>query len=133
LRRTGIGAKVDPILAFRNDKVPRRGWISRTAFLHDQFLYDQFRYDQGRSKTRNSSNERMPMSERLATLTAARERMIEDRDAFAKVLAGPPDRDRSERARAKFIELQVLIEAIERAIEAERRAGRNGQIESEVR
>ena len=78
-------------------------------------------------------NEWMPMSERLATLTAARERMIEDRDAFAKVLAGPPDRDRSERARAKFIELQVLIEAIERAIEAERRVGRNGQIESEVR
>jgi hypothetical protein len=75
----------------------------------------------------------MPMSERLATLTAARERMIEDRDAFAKVLAGPPDRDRSERARAKFVELQVLIEAIERAIEAERRAGRNGQVEGELR
>jgi hypothetical protein len=72
------------------------------------------------------------MSERLATLTAARERMIEDRDAFAKVLAGPPDRDRSERARAKFIELQTLIEAIERAIDAERRAARNGQIESQV-
>jgi hypothetical protein len=70
------------------------------------------------------------MSERLATLTAARERMIEDRDAFAKVLAGPPDRDRSERARAKFIELQTLIEAIERAIDAERRSARNGQIES---
>jgi hypothetical protein len=72
------------------------------------------------------------MSERLATLTAARERMIEDRDAFAKVLAGPPDRDRSERARAKFIELQTLIEAIERAIDAERRGARNGQIESQV-
>jgi hypothetical protein len=72
------------------------------------------------------------MSERLATLTAARERMIEDRDAFAKVLAGPPDRDRSERARAKFIELQTLIEAIERAIDAERRTARNGQIESQV-
>jgi hypothetical protein len=72
------------------------------------------------------------MSERLATLTAARERMIEDRDAFTKVLAGPPDRDRSERARAKFIELQTLIEAIERAIDGERRAVRNGRIESEV-
>lgn len=72
------------------------------------------------------------MSERLATLTAARDRMTEDRDAFAKVLAGPPDRDRSERARAKFIELQLLIEAIERAIESERRAGRNGQIESRI-
>ena len=67
------------------------------------------------------------MSERLATLTAARQRMIEDRDAFAKVLAGPPDRDRSERARAKFVELQVLVDSIERAIEGEVRAARNGQ------
>ena len=72
------------------------------------------------------------MSERLATLTAARERMIEDRDAFAKVLAGPPDRDRSERARAKFVELQTLIETIERAIAAECRAAPNGKIEGEV-
>jgi hypothetical protein len=60
------------------------------------------------------------MNERLATLTTARERMIEDRDQFAKTLAGPPDRDRSERARAKFLELQTLIDAIERAIESER-------------
>jgi hypothetical protein len=61
-----------------------------------------------------------PMNQRLATLTTARERMIEDRDQFAKTLAGPPDRDRSERARSKFLELQTLIEAIERAIESER-------------
>jgi hypothetical protein len=66
------------------------------------------------------SNESGPMSERLATLTTARERMIEDRDQFAKVLAGPPDRERSERARTKFLELQTLIEAIERAIASER-------------
>ncbi len=59
------------------------------------------------------------MSERLATLATARDRMIEDRDQFAKILAGPPDRDKSERARAKFLELQTLIEAIERAIESE--------------
>jgi hypothetical protein len=61
------------------------------------------------------------MNERLAVLIKARERMLEDRDPFAKVLAGPLDRERSERARAKFVELQVLIEAIERAIEAEKR------------
>ena len=61
------------------------------------------------------------MNDRLAILTSARERMIEDRDPFAKVLAGPHDRERSERARSKFLELQVLIEAIERAIESERR------------
>jgi hypothetical protein len=60
-----------------------------------------------------------PMNDRLATLMKARERMIEDRDPFAKVLAGPVDRDKSERARAKFLELQILIEAIERAIRSE--------------
>jgi hypothetical protein len=59
------------------------------------------------------------MNERLATLIKARERMIEDRDPFAKVLAGPPDRERSERARLRFLEQQNLIEAIERAIRSE--------------
>lgn len=68
------------------------------------------------------------MDERLATLTTARERMIEDRDQFAKTLAGPPDRDKSERARTKFLELQTLIEAIERAIESERRGAKTAQL-----
>ena len=39
------------------------------------------------------------MSERLETLKKARERMTNDRDAFAKVLAAPFDRDKAERAR----------------------------------
>jgi hypothetical protein len=75
------------------------------------------------------------MSERLATLTTARERMIEDRDQFAKTLAGPPDRDKSERARAKFLELQTLIEAIGRAIESERSSAQAQQstVAAEVR
>ncbi len=59
------------------------------------------------------------MSERLETLKRARERMIEDRDVHAKVLAAPFDRDKAERARAKFIELQVLIDALDRAIAGE--------------
>jgi hypothetical protein len=62
------------------------------------------------------------MNERLAVLMKARERMIEDRDPFAKVLAGPLDRDRSERARVRFLELQILIEAIERAIKSEQQS-----------
>jgi hypothetical protein len=62
------------------------------------------------------------MNERLATLMKARERMIEDRDPFAKVLAGPLDRDRSERARLRFVEQQNLIEAIERAIRSEQQS-----------
>jgi hypothetical protein len=56
------------------------------------------------------------MSERLDTLRKARARMVEDRDAFAKVLAAPFDRDKAERTRMKFLETQALIEAIDRAI-----------------
>jgi hypothetical protein len=59
------------------------------------------------------------MSERLETLKKARERMIEDRDVHAKVLAAPYDRDRAERARGRFTEAQALIEAINRAIDGE--------------
>jgi hypothetical protein len=56
------------------------------------------------------------MSERLDTLKKARDRMVEDRDAHAKVLAAPFDRDKAERARAKFTEIQALVDAIDRAI-----------------
>ena len=59
------------------------------------------------------------MSERLTTLRHARERMIEDRDAHAKVLASPFDRNTAERARNKFTEIQALIEALDRAISGE--------------
>jgi len=59
------------------------------------------------------------MNERLETLKKARERMTEDRDAFAKTLAAPFDRDKAERARIKFIESQALIDAIDRAIAGE--------------
>lgn len=59
------------------------------------------------------------MSERLETLKRARERMIEDRDTHAKVLAAPFDRDKAERARSKFTEIQVLIDALDRAISGE--------------
>jgi hypothetical protein len=59
------------------------------------------------------------MTERLETLKKARERMMEERDAHAKVLAAPFDRDKAERARSKFIEIQALVEALDRAISAE--------------
>jgi len=62
------------------------------------------------------------MSERLETLKKARERMIDDRDAHAKVLAAPFDRDKAERARTKFVEIQRLIDAIDRAIAGEQPA-----------
>jgi hypothetical protein len=60
------------------------------------------------------------MNERLETLKKARERMVEDRDAHAKVLAAPYDRDKAERARSKFIEIQMLVEALDRAIAGEK-------------
>ena len=59
------------------------------------------------------------MNERLETLKKARERMIEDRDAHAKVLAAPFDREKAERARCKFTEIQALIDALDRAIRGE--------------
>jgi len=59
------------------------------------------------------------MSERLETLKKARERMADDRDAFARTLAAPFDRDKAERARLKFIETQAVIDAIDRAIAGE--------------
>ena len=60
------------------------------------------------------------MSERQETLRKARDRMLEERDVHAKVLAAPFDRDKAERARAKFVETQSLVDAIERAIAGER-------------
>jgi hypothetical protein len=66
------------------------------------------------------------MSERLETLKKARERMIEDRDAHAKVLAAPFDRDKAERARNKFIEIQMLVDALARAISGEEVISPNG-------
>ena len=66
------------------------------------------------------------MSERLETLKKARARMIEDRDAHAKVLAAPFDRDKAERARSKFTEIQTLIDALDRAIRGEDAISLNG-------
>ena len=63
------------------------------------------------------------MSERLEMLKKARDRMIEDRDAHAKVLAAPFERDTAERARNKFVELQTLIDALDRAISGETSIG----------
>jgi acyl-CoA reductase-like NAD-dependent aldehyde dehydrogenase len=59
------------------------------------------------------------MSDRLDMLKKARDRMVEERDAHAKVLAAPFDRDKAERARTKFVEIQELIDSIDRAIHGE--------------
>ena len=59
------------------------------------------------------------MSKRFETLKKSRARMIEERDVHAKVLAAPFDRDKAERARNKFIEIQMLVDALDRAISGE--------------
>ncbi len=64
-------------------------------------------------------NGRTEMSDRLDILKKARDRMLEERDAHAKVLAAPFDRDKAERARNKFVEIQQLLDAIDRAISGE--------------
>jgi hypothetical protein len=52
--------------------------------------------------------------------------MTEDRDGYTKVLAAPFDRDKAERARNKFIEIQTLIDALDRAIAGEGIASAKG-------
>ncbi len=71
-------------------------------------------------KTMQKTHEMAEISERLGVLRQARSRMIQDRDAHAKVLGAPFDRDKAERARTKFVEIQILIDALHRAIEGER-------------
>jgi len=66
-----------------------------------------------------TDNDRPNMNDRLDTLKKARDRMLEDRDAHAKVLAAPFDRDNAERARNKFVEIQQLVDALDRAISGE--------------
>ena len=57
--------------------------------------------------------------EHIDDLKKARAQLIEQRRAFAKVLAGPYDRGKTEQARERFLEIQVAIEAVGRAIDDE--------------
>lgn len=60
------------------------------------------------------------MSEQhAALLKKARERLVEDRRNFAKIIAAPFERERTNDARMRFIEMQTAIEAVDRAIEDE--------------
>ena len=62
------------------------------------------------------------MSEQhTALLKTARERLVEDRWAFAKIIAAPFEREKTRDAREKFIDVQAAIEAVDRAIEDEDR------------
>jgi hypothetical protein len=64
-------------------------------------------------------SDRLKMNDRLDTLKKAKDRMLEERDTHAKVLAAPFDRDKAERARNKFVEIQQLLDALDHAIVGE--------------
>ncbi len=54
------------------------------------------------------------MSEQhVAPLRKARERLVEDRRAFARIVAAPFERERTHDARVKFVEIQAAMEALE--------------------
>jgi hypothetical protein len=55
-----------------------------------------------------------------ATLRKLRAAATVQRLSHAKVLAAPFDRDKAERARNKFIEIQALIDALDRGIAGEK-------------
>jgi hypothetical protein len=61
--------------------------------------------------------------EHTDNLKKARAKLIEQRRAFVKVLAGPYERGKTEPAREKFLEMHTAIEAMNRrAIEDEERS-----------
>ena len=60
------------------------------------------------------------MSEQhAALLKKARERLVEDRRDLAKIIAAPFEREKTRDAREKFVDIQAVIEAVDRAIEDE--------------
>jgi hypothetical protein len=60
--------------------------------------------------------------ERRAHRQSQRARLIEQRRAFVKVLAGPYEHGKTEQARERFLDMQTAIEAMNRAIEDEERS-----------
>jgi hypothetical protein len=52
-------------------------------------------------------------------LKKARERLVEDRRDLAKTIAAPFEREKTRDAREKFVDIQAVIEAVDRAIEDE--------------
>jgi hypothetical protein len=64
------------------------------------------------------------MSDHAALLKKARERLVEDRRDLAKTIAAPFEREKTRDAREKFVDIQAVIEAVDRAIEDEDRLAR---------
>jgi hypothetical protein len=58
--------------------------------------------------------------EHTDNLKKARARLIEQRRAFVKVLAGPYERGKTEQARQRFLDMQTAIEAMNRPSKTKR-------------
>ena len=108
------------------DEADRRALnpLASRQTISDSQAEPEFRENHKRLKADRLAREaglkaKKKMSERLETLKKARDRMIEDRDTHAKVLAAPFDRDKAERARIKFVEIQCLFDSLDRAIRGE--------------
>jgi hypothetical protein len=54
-------------------------------------------------------------------LKKTRERLVEDRRDLAKIMAAPFEREKTHDARMRFVNMQVAIEAVDRAIKDEDR------------
>jgi hypothetical protein len=67
----------------------------------------------------DGAREAIMSEEHIDDLKKARAQLIEQRRAFAKVLAGPYDRGKTEQARERFLDIQAAIEAMDRAIDDE--------------
>ena len=58
--------------------------------------------------------------EHTDNLKKAQARLIEQRRAFVKVLAGPYERGKTEQARQRFLDMQTAIEAMNRPSKTKR-------------
>ena len=58
--------------------------------------------------------------QQVALLKKARERLVEDRRSFAKIMAAPFERELTHDARVRFVEMQAALEALDRAIQDEK-------------
>jgi hypothetical protein len=60
----------------------------------------------------------------IGTLVQAREQSVDQRRQLVEALAKPYERGKTEEWIRKFMEVQALIEAIDRALQDERRIGK---------
>jgi hypothetical protein len=92
-------------------------------FGHDhQLVDDVIGYRCAQGLTQGWPREAIMSEEHTDNLKKAQAKLIEQRRAFVKVLAGPYERGKTEQAREKFLEMQTAIEAMNRAIEDEERS-----------